>query len=81
MPVDEVAAEIDRYVLCTGEAAADRLRILHWAYEPGTRPGHYCSSNHPALHQSPSGRGVDVDRTADRLDPQALLPGAAASLL
>ncbi|HSE44585.1 MAG TPA: methyltransferase domain-containing protein [Gemmatimonadales bacterium] len=37
MPVDEVAVEIDRYVLCTGEAGADRLRILHRAYGPATR--------------------------------------------
>ena len=35
--LDEVAAEVDRYVLGTGEAGADRLRILHRAYGPGTR--------------------------------------------
>ena len=56
--VEEVAAEVDRYVLGTGEAGADRLRILHRAYGPGTRRFLGLAGLKPGMRVADIGCGV-----------------------
>jgi SAM-dependent methyltransferase len=56
--VDQVAAEADRYVLGTGEAGADRLRILHRAYGPGTRRFLGLAGLKPGMRVADIGCGV-----------------------
>jgi len=58
MSVDQVAAELDRYVLGTGEAGADRLRILHRAYGPGTRRFLGLAGLKPGMRVADVGCGV-----------------------
>ena len=61
MPVDEmdpVVMEVDRYVLGTGESGADRLRILHRAYGPGTRRFLGLAGLKPGMRVADIGCGV-----------------------
>ena len=53
-----VATEVDRYVLGTGEAGADRLRILHRAYGPGTRRFLGVAGLQPGMRVADVGCGV-----------------------
>jgi 2-polyprenyl-3-methyl-5-hydroxy-6-metoxy-1,4-benzoquinol methylase len=56
--LDEVAVEVDRYVLGTGEAGAARLRILHRAYGPGTRRFLGLAGLKPGMRVADIGCGV-----------------------
>src|SRR5262245_36932219 len=58
MSVDQVTAEVDRYVLGTGEAGVDRLRILHRAYGPGTRRVLGLAGLRPGMRVADIGCGV-----------------------
>ncbi|HEU5154078.1 MAG TPA: methyltransferase domain-containing protein, partial [Gemmatimonadales bacterium] len=58
MSVVEVAAEEDRYVLGTGKAGEDRLRILHRAYGPGTRRFLGLAGLKPGMRVADIGCGV-----------------------
>jgi SAM-dependent methyltransferase len=58
MSVNEVATEVDRYVLGTGEAGVDRLRILHRAYGPGTRRFLGVAGLQPGMRVADVGCGV-----------------------
>lgn len=81
MSVDEVAAEVDRYVLGTGEAAADRLRILHRAYGPGTRRFLGLAGLKPGMRVADVGCGVGqvtVD-LAEQVGPKGHVIGVDVS--